>query len=269
MFKRVCGFVFVIAFLVSLSLSVQAGTVGDPVGLDFPKGPGIITKDQFIEEGLNPIYFSGMTEFLFKKQLDSSNTSNLELDGFWHLGKLSVVFKERLRPFILFGVSKLDVSGDSGATKVTSTGDVNLAYGGGFSWCFLENISKYDIALALNGLYRESKLDGDMTNPTSTITDLDTKVEELEFALTAYKDLTVCKVLIRPYISIIYSDSDVNFSFKDNNNGTVYDFGDVDNNRNVGIALGCEEETLKGMSINAELRLITEEALTLGVSLKF
>jgi len=269
MFKRVSGFVFVAALWLGLSLIAQAGTVGNPVGIDFPKGPGAITKDQFIEKGLNPIYFSGQTEFLFKKQLDSANTSNLEIEGFWYLGKISVVFKEKFRPFILLGVSSLDLSGDYGTAEVNLKADTSIAYGGGFSWLILDGISKYDIALALSGLYRESKFEGDMLEPTTTITDLDTKIEELEFALTAYKDFTVWNVPIRPYVSIVYAESDLNFSFKNNDNNAVIDFGEVDNNRNVGIALGCEKEPLKGLGLNVELRLITEEALTVRATLKF
>lgn len=269
MFKKVSSFVFVVAIGVGLSLGVQAATVGAPAGIDFPKGPGVITKDQFIEKGLRPVYFSGMTEFVFEKQLDGENASDLEIEGYWHLGKISLTCNENLQTFILLGVADLDLSGDYGTLRIVGDGDPNFAYGGGLSWRILEGISDYNITFVLSGRYRESDLDGGIDNPTPSMTDLDTKIEELEIGLTAYKDFTVWNVPLRSYVSIFFAESDVNFSFKTNDGATSYDLGEVDNNRNVGLALGCEKEPLKGMAINVEARFFTETALTLGATLKF
>jgi opacity protein-like surface antigen len=267
MSKKVTILVFI--FLLGLSLTVQAETVGSPVGVDFPKGPGVITKDKFIDKGLIPIYITGLTEFVLQKELDHSHASDLEIDGEWYLSKISFAVNDRFRPCILLGASVLDISGDYGDTKINSKGDTNFVLGGGFSWLIAEGISDYNIALALSGLYRHSDLDGEISQPTTAVIDLKTKIAEFNLALTAYKDLTVWNVLLRPYVSIFYADTDVELKFKTNGGAVIYDLDDIDDHRDVGLALGCEKEPLKGLALNAEVRFITETAVTVGATLKF
>ena len=258
----------VFIFVLCLSLNLLAETVGTPASCGFPAGPGLITKDKFIEKGLRPIYITGLTEFVFKKQLDSGVTSNLEIKGYWYLSKISLAVKDNFQPFILLGSSALDLSGDMGTTKIKSDGDGSFAYGGGFSWLFYK-IPTYDVSLTLTGLYRESKLDGKMKKPTSNVSNLDTKIEELVVALTASKDMTICKIPIRPYVSLLYDDNDVHFRFNTNSGTVAYDLGIIDNHRNVGLALGCEKEFLKGLALNTEVRFFTELGATAGLTLKF
>jgi hypothetical protein len=260
--------VAVVVFVLGLSLNLLAETVGSPASCGFPAGPGLVTKDALIEKGLRPIYITGLTEFVFKKELDSGVTSNLEIKGQWYLSKISLAVKDNFQPFVLLGSSALDLSGDMGTTKIKSDGDGSFAYGGGVSWVFYK-IPTYDVALTLTGFYRESKLDGKMIKPVSNVSNLDTKIDELVVALTASKDMVICKIPVRPYLSVIYDDSDVHFRFNTNSGTVAYDLGVIDNNRNVGLALGCEKEFLKGLALNTEVRFFTELGATVGLTAKF
>lgn len=260
--------IFICILVLNLAATLFAETVGTPASLGFPKGPGIISKDRFIEKGLNPIYITGLTEFVIKKKLDSSTTSNLEIKGYWFLGKVALAVNEKFQPFILLGGSSLDLSGDLGVTKIKSAGDGNFAYGGGFSWLLYE-VPDQKISLAVSGLYRESKLNGSMRQPTTRISNLKTKIKEIELALTAYKDSIIWNIPVRPYASIYYADSDVNFKFNTNSGSVTYDLGAIDNHRNIGLAIGLEKEPIKGLALNAEVRFFTELGVTAGFTLKF
>lgn len=271
MFKKVI--LLSAIFVLGLCVTLRAETAGIPVGCDFPKGPGVITKDRLIDRGLNPIYITGMMEIVLEKKLESTSADNIEMKGQWYLGKTSFAVNEKFQAFMLLGASSLDISADhhntdGTTTRITSHGDGDFAYGGGFLWQFCE-IPDYDISLVFSTLYRESKLSGDIREPSTGASNLRAKAQELQFGLSAYKDLTIWNVPLRPYVSLLAAESEVNLKFNTHSGSVNYDLGTVSNRDNFGIALGCEKEPLKGLVTACEVRFFTELSTTIGLSLKF
>ena len=258
-----------------------AATVGNPLDLDVPPRSAILRQD-VVENTLDEyeqafkIKASFDAEFLFDKDLHvNPDLSAAEMEGQWYMVKLGMTILNRVEPYVKVGTSNLEVKWRHGAQDMTVEAD-GFAWGGGLKANILE---LWGVRLTIDGQYRTTEPDVNTITVNSTIINDKGpvfKIDEWQAGLFLSKKFEIPlkfqSIFLVPYAGAVYSDSNVDVSFKDpNNTGADYTLFDANNKTLYGIVLGCDiVPSLSSAFIHSiELRLADEIALSLGSTMKF
>ncbi len=258
-----------------------AATVGNPLDLDVPPRSAILRQD-VVENTLDEyeqafkIKASFDAEFLFDKDLHvNPDLSAAEMEGQWYMVKLGMTILNRVEPYVKVGTSNLEVKWRHGAQDMTVEAD-GFAWGGGLKANILE---LWGVRLTIDGQYRTTEPDVNTITVNSTIINDKGpvfKIDEWQAGLFLSKKFEIPlkfqSIFLVPYTGVVYSDSNVDVSFKDpNNTGADYSLFDANNKTLYGIVLGCDivPSLSNAFIYSIELRLADEIALSLGSTMKF
>ncbi|MEK6732843.1 MAG: hypothetical protein AABY55_04380 [Candidatus Omnitrophota bacterium] len=279
-------------YLIILSLIISiccvakisfAATAGNPLDLDVPQKSAVL-RQEIVEETMDEyeqavkVKASFDAEFVFNKDLHvTDELKSAELKGQWYMGKLGVTIFNKIEPYIKIGTSSLETRWKHGDQEIKVDAKDGFAWGVGIKakiWDF------EDLGLRLTGdaQYRITEPDTNkITVNSSSVKDAGKfRVDEWQAGLFLSKKFEIPlkfqSIYIVPYTGIVYSDSNVDVSFKDPNApGADYSLFDANNKKLYGYVLGFDiVPSLKSAFIySMELRLVDEIALSLGGTMKF
>jgi len=260
-----------------------AATVGNPLDLDVPQRSAIL-RQEVVEDTLDEyeqafkIKASFDAEFLFDKDLHvNPDLSAAEMNGQWYMLKLGMTILNRVEPYVKVGTSNLKVKWRQGlgAQDMEVEAD-GFAWGGGLKANLLE---LWGIRLTIDGQYRTTEPDvSAITLNSTTINDQGPvfRIDEWQAGLFLSKKFEIPlkfqSIFLVPYAGVVYSDSNVDVSFKDpNNTGADYTLFDANNKKPCGAVIGCDivPSLSNAFIYSIELRLADEIALSLGSTMKF
>ena len=258
-----------------------AATVGNPLDLDLPPRSAILRQD-VVKNTLDEyeqafkIKASVDAEFLFDKDLHvNPDLKAAEMSGQWYMLKLGMTILNRVEPYVKIGTSNLKVRWRQGAQDMEVDAD-GFAWGGGLKANILE---LWGIRLTIDGQYRTTEPDvNSMTIGSTNIKDTGPvfKIDEWQAGLFLSKKFEVPlkfqSIFLVPYAGVVYSDSNVDVSFKDPNNiGADYTLFDANNGNLCGAVIGCDivPSLSNAFIYSIELRLADEIALSIGSTMKF
>lgn len=260
-----------------------AATVGNPLDLDLPPRSAIL-RQEIVEGTLDEceqavkIKASFDAEFVFNKDLHvNPDLSEAELKGQWLMAKFGMTILNRVEPYVKIGTSSLGVKWKQGGGQIEVDAEDGFAFGGGVKadiWDFGES----GIRLTADAQYRTTEPDTNkITLGSSSVKDAGKfKVDEWQAGLFLSKKfeipLKVQNIYVVPYTGCVYSDSNVDVSFKDPANpGADYTLFDANNKKSYGFILGCDilPSLSSSFIYSIELRLVDEVALSLGGAMKF
>ncbi|MFA5389176.1 MAG: hypothetical protein WC312_05410 [Candidatus Omnitrophota bacterium] len=282
--KRLFVFISLIFTIGYISKFSYAATVGNSLDLDVP-GRSAFLRQEVIEGTLDEyeqvvkIKASFDAEFVFDKDLNTTKElQGAELKGQWYTGKLGLTLFNRVEPYVKIGTSNLETKWKHGSQEIEVDADYGFAWGGGVKaniWEF-ENLG---IRLTGDAQYRTTEPDTEeiTVNGTSVIDQGATfNVDEWQAGLFASKKfeipLKLQSIYAVPYTGVVYSDSNVDVSFKDPDApGTDFSLFDANNKKVYGFVLGCDiiPSLSSSFIYSLELRLVDEIALSLGGTVKF
>jgi len=260
-----------------------AATVGNPLDLDVPQR-SVVLRQEVVEDTLDEyeqafkIKASFDVEFLFDKDLHvNPDLRAAGIKGQWYMAKLGMTILNRVEPYVKVGTSNLEVKWrqGQGAQDIEVDAD-GFAWGGGLKANILE---LWGVRLTIDGQYRATEPDvSAITVDNASINDAGPvfKVNEWQAGLFLSKKFEIPlkfqSIFLVPYTGVVYSDSNVDVSFKDpNNTGADYSLFDANNKTLYGIVLGCDivPSLSNAFIYSIELRLADEIALSLGSTMKF
>ena len=191
------------------------------------------------------------------------------------MAKLGMTILNRVEPYVKVGTSNLEVKWRHGGADMEVEAN-GFAWGGGLKANILE---LRGVRLTIDGQYRTTDSDvsgitinGKSINDTGPVF----KIDEWQAGLFLSKKFEIPlkfqSIFLVPYAGVVYSDSNVDVSFKDpNNTGADYTLFDATNQNLCGVVIGCDiVPSLSDVFIySIELRLADEIALSLGSTMKF
>jgi len=259
-----------------------AATVGNPFDLDVPQRSAIL-RQEVVEDSLDEyeqafkLKASFDAELLFDKDLHvNPDLSAAEMKGQWYMLKLGMTILNRVEPYIKVGTSNLEVKWRQGAQDMEVDADYGFAWGGGLKANILE---LWGVRLTIDGQYRTTEPDiNAITINSAGINDKGPvfKIDEWQAGLFLSKKFEIPlkfqSIFLVPYAGAVYSDSNVDVSFKDpGNTGADYTLFEANNKNLCGAVIGCDiVPSLNDAFIySIELRLADEVALSLGSTMKF
>ena len=187
-------------------------------------------------------------------------------------GKIGAIFQNK---FILYGLlgnaTYKEAFTDQGSNvKIESKED--LAWGFGATAILYEMELKNSILrFGVDGRWRKTSLDIDKitidntvyTIPSGSVTNMSLDYSEWQFAGAA--SLEWSKLV--PYVGVKYSKIDA--TAKATVSGTNYADSDIKLKNSVGIFAGCDFLVMDSVSVNVEGRFVDEEAMTIGIAVRF
>ena len=260
-----------------------AATVGNPLDLDVPPRSAIL-RQEVVENTLDEyeqafkIKASFDAEFLFDKDLHvNPDLKAAEMKGQWYMVKLGMTILNRIEPYVKVGTSNLEVKWRQGqGTRDIEVDADGFAWGGGLKANILE---LWGVRLTIDGQYRTTEPDVSVTILDNTsINDKGSvfKVDERQAGLFLSKKFEIPlkfqSIFLVPYAGAVYSDSNVDVSFKDPNNTQAdYTLFEANNKNLCGAVIGCDivPSLSNAFIYSIELRLADEIALSLGSTMKF
>ena len=279
-------------YLIILSLIISiccvakisfAATAGNPLDLDVPQKSAVL-RQEIVEETMDEyeqavkVKASFDAEFVFNKDLHVTNELNgAELKGKWYMVKFGTTIFNKIEPYIKVGTSNLETRWKQGAQDIEVDTKDGFAWGAGIKvkiWDFEDS----GLRLTGDAQYRTTELDTDkITIDNSSVKDTGRfRVDEWQAGLFLSKKFEIPlkfqSIYIVPYTGVVYSDSNVDVSFKNPNTpGTDYSLFDANNKKLYGYVLGFDiVPSLKSAFVySMELRLVDETALSLGGTMKF
>ena len=259
-----------------------AATVGNPLDLDVPTRSAILRQD--VVEGTLDEYEQAFkikasidAELLFDKDLHvNPDLNSAEMEGQWYMLKLGMTILNRVEPYVKVGTSNLEARWRHGSQDIEVDADYGFAWGGGLKANILE---LWGVRLTIDGQYRTTEPDVNAITVNDTnITDKGPvfKIDEWQAGLFLSKKFEIPlkfqSIFLVPYAGIVYSDSNVDVSFKDpNNTGADYTLFEANNQNLCGAVIGCDivPSLSDAFVYSIELRLADEIALSLGSTMKF
>lgn len=254
-----------------------AETVGNPVDINIPSGEGVYSA-RLAEYVSVSIGYD--TELLWGRDLndgkDLSGTvrcTNVELEGAWHMARISCTFFERFQPYLKVGVANLDMKWNEAGEDVEAEANSDTAFGIGTK-VLLMNFEDYNYNVKLTGSASCRTVDSDVGKVSGkTIYASKFEIREWQAALAlstkfeipAYEELAII-----PYIGGAYSDTKtrVRFSAASGDRST-YNPGGDGNKNNFGLFLGCDAQIANKFSLNLEGRFIDQTAASIGFTTLF
>lgn len=260
-----------------------AVTAGNPLDIDLPPRSAVLRQE--IVEGTLDEYEQAIkvkasfdAEFVFDKNLHvNPDLNGAEMKGQWYMAKFGMTILNRVEPYVKIGTSSLEVKWKQGSQQIEVDAEDGFALGGGVKadiWDF----EGPGIRLTADAQYRTTDPDTDkITLNSSSVKDSGKfKIDEWQAGLFLSKKfeipLKVQNIYVVPYTGWVYSDSNIDVSFKDPANpGADYNLFDANNKKSYGFVLGCDilPSLSNSFIYNIELRLVDEVALSLGGAMKF
>ncbi|MFH0926663.1 MAG: hypothetical protein V1872_13695 [bacterium] len=186
--------------------------------------------------------------------------------------KIGAIFENKYIIYGLIGSAYYEEEFTDEGSKVKIESKEDLAWGIGATAILYETkLKDSTLRFGIDGRWRTTDLDIDKvtidnvvyTIPSGSVTNLSIEYSEWQFAGAASLELG----RLFPYIGVKYSNIDA--TLKATVLGTTYEDNSSKLDSNVGIFAGCDLLVMDSMSINVEGRFIDEEALTLGVAVRF
>ncbi len=219
----------------SYSAVLYAAPVGNP------------TKLSGGSQGLYPGYEGG---YVFDRDLDRGNDELERAQD--HYAKISYVFDNPMKVYGLVGGTKFRVTQDGDSYYRTEFG---LGYGGGMKGRLWQN--DQGTALGYDAKYRRSQPDVDQ----AVLNGSSVRMEEV-----TYQDwqtaLGISQKMggVEPYVGVKYNDVDIDDTGK---------FPQQNSEHVIGPFAGLDIPASKDVVLNVEGHLVTETALTGGLTMRF
>jgi len=203
-----------------------------------------------------------------RKIKDSDSDTEFRFLG----SKIGAIFENKFIIYGLLGSASYEEAFTDEGSKIKIESKEDLAWGIGATAILYEKKLKDSILrFGIDGRWRTTDLDIDKvtidnvvyTIPSGNVTNLSLEYSEWQFAGAA--SLEWGKLV--PYIGVKYSDIDA--TIKATVLGTTYEDSSAKLDNHLGVFAGCDLLILDSMSVNIEGRFVDEEALTLGVAVRF
>lgn len=268
-----------LTFLTMLGLCSFCGaeTVGNAIDINIPPGRGVYSARLAEYVSINVGWDS---ELLWGKDLnDGKNISgtvtstDVELEGMWHMARISCTLFDRFQPYFKMGISNLQMNWREAGEDIEAEADSAGAFGIGTK-VLLMNFEDYNYNVKLTGSASLRRTDSDVQKVSGkTIYSSKFEIREWQaalglstkFEIPAYEDLAII-----PYIGGVYSDTKTRVRFSAaRGDGATYNPGGDGNVDNFGLFIGCDALIASRFSLNLEGRFIDQTAASIGFSTLF
>lgn len=270
--------------LLSFAIPALAATVGGPE-LTVPE-ESLFLRDEAVNRSLDryetemDIRISLEIEIINKRKLTSAvDSTNMELEGQSYMVKFSGSFYDVFEPYVKIGSSNLEVR------WIQHGSDIKVDTNPGLVWTMgakakLYKSPTYGVTLTLDAQYSDIDLDVDSvkiggSTQTADAINKEFNIKELQLSLLASKKFAALMgkndYYFVPYGGVIWNSSEIDIHFTQNTTLALYSTYDASNDEAFGLVFGCDIMPfyLSHYLLNVELRLISENAFTLGGTVKF
>lgn len=260
-------------------VDIPAGTIGNPISTDTPNQGGIFS----LKKDRNVTIKGGLeVEILFDRDISADASSNMVITSAeWYMSKVSWSFRNRVEPYIKFGLAHFKTEWTEAGQKAKLESDTKFAWGVGLKALVL-NLEAPHIKLIADGFYRMADVDAESGSYGGSTVTLDSNksrflIRDWHIALAGATEIDISGSArgeflgissLVPYIGIKYSD--LNGRIRQTISDALYhNPGKIEAADNIGFFVGCDFVGPNSVVLNIEGRFLDEEAVTVGLSALF
>jgi len=263
------GIFFFIAMLFTIAACslAFAETVGSPIDVNTPPGPGVISENLGDYITLN---IGAEGEVIWDRDLDvESGITNIDMDGALGMLRISCTLCDRIQPYIKFGAGDFEVSWEDSSGSFKAKSEQDLAWGMGVK-ALLWNFESHDIKLTSKLSYREFDSSVDKSSATAKITSSIFEITETQAALALSKQYEIPnyeEVVLVPYGGIKYSELAGRIRYV--SDGLSHAPGILGYDNNFGLFFGVDAMFGNYVGTNLEFSFLNEDSISLGCTVLF